>query len=279
MVKLFKKEHLETVKKIALDNAKEILLNIEDIIAHNEGRVFVYELNNEIVAFGFFQPFAYGKRIDVGIVVDKAVRRQGIGTALWHSISRLAKERYSAESFECRILADDLAAIYFCGKLGFLPWISTHTMVYNDELLPTPATLFEPYEDKYYESYYELLGEAFYEMRKRIGAEPFKMVPNGNREEMFESETFLAINSQDKPIAAVTIEMGNHIENLCVLPEAQDLGFGRQLAIFATNRALMSERGFAELEVVSTNERAIGLYKSLGYKTVRTISVLKMKNK
>ena len=189
----------------------------------------------------------------------------------------LAKERYHCETFECRILADDLAAIYFCGKIGFLPWISTHTMVYNDELLPTPATLFEPYEDKYYESYYELLGAAFYDMRKSIGAEPYKIVPNGNREEMFEYETFLAINSQDKPIAAVTIEMGNHIENLCVLPEAQDLGFGRQLAIFATNRALMSERGFAELEVVSINEKAIGLYKSLGYKTVRTISVLKKK--
>ena len=279
MVKLYKPEYLEAVKEIALENAKEILLNIEDIIAHNDGRVFVFELNGEIVAFGFFQPFAMGKRIDVGIVVKKEVRRQGIGKALWHNISRLAKERYSADSFECRIVADDLAAINFCGKIGFLPWIATHTMVYNDELLPTPATLFEPYEDKYYEDYYELLGQAFYDMRKSIGAEPFKIVPNGNREEMFEYETFLAINSQDKPIAAVTIEMGNHIENLCVLPEAQDLGFGRQLAIFATNRALMSERGFAELEVVSINEKAIGLYKSLGYKIVRTIAVLKMKNK
>ncbi|MBR4879128.1 MAG: GNAT family N-acetyltransferase [Clostridia bacterium] len=277
MVKLYKPEYLEAVKEIALENAKEILLNIEDIIAHNDGRVFVFELNGEIVAFGFFQPFAMGKRIDVGIVVKKEVRRQGIGKALWHSISRLAKEKFVAESFECRIVADDLAAINFCGKIGFLPWIATHTMIYNDELLPTPATLFEPYEDKYYEDYYELLGQAFYDMRKSIGAEPFKIVPNGNREEMFEYETFLAINSQDKPIAAVTIEMGNHIENLCVLPEAQDLGFGRQLAIFATNRALMSERGFAELEVVSTNEKAIGLYKSLGYKTVRTIAVLKMK--
>lgn len=277
MVKLYKPEYLEAVKEIALENAKEILLNIEDIIAHNDGRVFVFELNGEIVAFGFFQPFAMGKRIDVGIVVKKEVRRQGIGKALWHSISRLAKEKFVAETFECRIVADDLAAINFCGKIGFLPWIATHTMIYNDELLPTPATLFEPYEDKYYEDYYELLGQAFYDMRKSIGAEPFKIVPNGNREEMFEYETFLAINSQDKPIAAVTIEMGNHIENLCVLPEAQDLGFGRQLAIFATNRALMSERGFAELEVVSTNEKAIGLYKSLGYKTVRTIAVLKMK--
>lgn len=277
MIKLYKDEHLEKVKKIALDNAKEILLNIEDIIVHNKDRVLVYELNGDIVGFGFFQPFAFGKRIDVGIVVDKPVRRQGIGTDIWHNLMRKVKEKYVPDSYECRIVCDDLAAVNFCGKLGFLPWISTHTMIYNEELLPTPATLFEPYEDKYYESYYELLGEAFYEMRKSIDAQPYRLVPNGNRAQMFESETFLAINSQDRPIAAVTIEMGNHIENLCVLPAAQDLGFGRQLAIFATNRCLMSERGFAELEVLSTNEKAIGLYKSLGYKIHRTIAVLKMK--
>lgn len=277
MIKVYNEKHFEKVKEIALNNAKEILLNIEDIIAHNKGRILVYELGGETVGFGFFQPFAYGKRIDIGIVVDKSVRRQGIGTDIWFSLLRKIREKYAPDSFECRVVCDDLAAVNFCGKLGFLPWITTYTMIYNEELVPTPATLFEPYEDKYYESYYELLGEAFYDMRKSMDAKPYKIVPNGNRDEMFESETFLAINTQDKPIAAVTIEMGNHIENLCVLPEAQDLGFGRQLAIFATNRCLLSERGFAELEVVSTNEKAVGLYKSLGYKIHRTIAVLKMK--
>ena len=218
-----------------------------------------------------------GKRIDCAVVVDSKYRRQGFGTMLWNEISKLSKVQNSVETFECKILSDELPAIHFCGKIGFLPWITVHTMIYNDELLPTPHTVFEPYEDKYYESYFELLGQSFLELRKKTNSIPHKLMANGNREEMFESETFLAVNTNDIPIAGVTIEHGNQIENLAVLPEAQGLGFGRQLAIFATNRCLMSEKGFAQLDVVSINEKAIELYKSLGYKIHRTIAVLKMK--
>ncbi len=277
MVRKYKDEDLEKVKKIALDDAKDIVFNIESIIKYNTDRFYVWQAGDDIAGFSFFQPFGFGNRIDICAVTAKSFRRRGFGSALFDEAFKAAKRDYNPQWFECKIVSDDLPAIHFCGAKGFAPWISIHTMIYNDELLPTPSTLFEPYEDKYYESYYELLGDAFYDMRKSIGAEPYRLMPNGNRDEMFESETFLAINSQDKPIAAVTIEMGNHIDNLAVLPEAQNLGFGRQLAMFATNRCLMSPQGYAELDVLSTNEKAIGLYKSLGYKIHRTVAVLRMK--
>lgn len=275
MIRFYKADDLSAVKKIALDNAKDTLLNIEAIINHNEGRVYVYELGSEILGFGFYQPFGLGKRIDCAVVVDISARRQGYGTQLWQVISSDAKRSYEPTSFECKIACDDLPAINFCGKCGFLPWFTTHTMVYNDELLPTPQTVFEPYEDKYYEKYYELIGDAFYDLRKSLGVQPYKIVPNGDRDEMFEGETFLAVNTDDVPIAAVTIEFSNQIDNLAVSPKAQNLGFGRQLAIFATNRCLMSELGYAQLDVVAQNTKALELYKSLGYKIHRTIAVLK----
>lgn len=273
MIRRYKESDLPQVKKIAHDNAKDTLLNIEEIIDSNTGRVLV-EDRGGLCGFAFFQPFHYGKRLDLCIVVDAKMRNQGIGSGLYSQLIKEIDKKYSPESYEVRIAKDDLPGEKFAKKYGFLPWFDYDIMTYNEELLPTPLTVFEPYEDQYYDSYYELLGQAFYDLRKGIDARPHKLMPNGDREAMFQSETYLAVNTQNQPIGAVTIN-GNHIDDLAVLPEAQGLGFGRQLAIFATNKALLSPDGFAVLDVLSCNEKAQELYKSLGYKKQKSISVLR----
>ena len=273
MIRPYRESDLPQIKKIALDNAKDTLLNIEEIIQSNTGRVLV-EDRGGLCGFAFFQPFHFGKRLDMCIVVDKKMRNQGIGSSLYSQLIKEIDKKYVPESFEVRIALDDLPGEKFAKKYGFSHWFTYDIMTYNDELLPTPMTTFEPYEDRYYEAYYELLGQAFYDLRKGIDARPHKLIPNGDRDAMFQSETFLAINTQDLPIGAVTIA-GNHIDDLAVLPAAQGLGFGRQLAIFATNKALLSPEGYAILDVMSCNEKAVELYKSLGYKTQKTITVLR----
>ena len=59
-----------------------------------------------------------------------------------------------------------------------------------------------------------------------------------------------------------------HILNLCVHPELQRQGYGRQLlhALCARARAMGVERAF--LEVRPSNDAAMGLYRSVGFERI-----------
>ena len=59
--------------------------------------IFVYELDNKVVGFATFGPFrawpAYKYSVEHSVYVDKAYRKNGIGSSLMKELIKIAKER------------------------------------------------------------------------------------------------------------------------------------------------------------------------------------------
>ena len=59
--------------------------------------IFVYELDNRVVGFATFGPFrawpAYKYSVEHSVYVDKAYRKNGIGSSLMKELIKIAKER------------------------------------------------------------------------------------------------------------------------------------------------------------------------------------------
>lgn len=56
-----------------------------------------------------------------------------------------------------------------------------------------------------------------------------------------------------------------HLLTLCVIPEYQSLGYGRKLLNLLLDRATKLEASVCFLEVRTSNDNAIGLYRSMGF--------------
>ena len=59
-----------------------------------------------------------------------------------------------------------------------------------------------------------------------------------------------------------------HLLTLCVHPQFQRLGFGRRILILLLDRAAKLNSSECFLEVRTSNEKAISLYKSMGFEAV-----------
>jgi ribosomal-protein-alanine N-acetyltransferase len=59
-----------------------------------------------------------------------------------------------------------------------------------------------------------------------------------------------------------------HIWNLCVRPESQRSGLGRQMLVHLLTLARHYQAGTARLEVHASNHAAIGLYTGMGFHTI-----------
>ena len=59
--------------------------------------IIVYELDNKVVGFATFGPFrawpAYKYSVEHSVYVDKAYRKNGIGSSLMKELIKIAKER------------------------------------------------------------------------------------------------------------------------------------------------------------------------------------------
>lgn len=82
---------------------------------------------------------------------------------------------------------------------------------------------------------------------------------------------FLGLENADNLLGFViySLQVGEcHILNLCVHPDYQRLGYGRQLMVHALATAKQQGAGVAYLEVRRSNSHAIHLYQKMGFSRV-----------
>lgn len=93
--------------------------------------------------------------------------------------------------------------------------------------------------------------------------------------EEYKTDTWTLKGSQGNFMAYVSIEDRPKDETMevvavCVDPDLQHKGYGRQLMTFAEQKAIEKEREKVTLVTRKDNKHAISFYKSLGYKIVGT---------
>jgi len=234
------------------------------------------------------------REFDLRIYVDPGFRRQGLGRRLYEAgMARLQgpgriTARYRADG--PTPAGGQNVAQAFYARRGFEVWYSMDELVYpggrrgpGDRGRP-PAGAgthleIRPYDDRYFERYIRIVGDAFEPMRRGKDFRPhnvFEMNDNPERRAYFLSvghDIFLAFamgSGGEETLVGVGGVQGNFIDEVGVDPAYQGQGYGKALTEFGLN--LLLERGYPSprTSVVSDNEPARGMYYRLGFELAQT---------
>ncbi len=135
-----------------------------------------------------------------------------------------------------------------------------------------------PFEERFWPEYQARYNECFYEMRKALEIEPFNYLSDFSQMSGKAEHTFLYF--RDGAIAGAVSCYGNEIDDLFVAKPCQGMGIGKALLLWgmhhirnrqAANGGTAGEEIF--LHAAAWNERAVSLYKKMGFVIAETVKV------
>lgn len=125
-----------------------------------------------------------------------------------------------------------------------------------------------PYASLYRDDYRKLYNECYHEMREALGIKPFDFIQDDSFFGQGMENVYLLIEDGEL-IGSVALK-GNEIDDLLVKKEYQGRGYGRQILLWALENINSSN---IILHVAEWNERAVRLYKSVGFEITKTIEI------
>lgn len=230
----------------------------------------------DIVGCGTFRLWGEGKtKADLYIYVAPDVRRRGIGSELFASLMDVP-ERKGLEFVSTKIESDMPRSIDFFTKAGFEHWYTELILSYSGSKPSESKLNFISYTSEYFERYVDALRQSFYELRSSNDFKPYYCCePNEakwNELERNKDNVYLLLDGE-KLIASVIVNK-DVIEDVFVVPEYQGRGISKELLRFALNKA--GEYDNVKLSAIKWNKRALNLYESIGFKTAKTITYMRL---
>lgn len=125
-----------------------------------------------------------------------------------------------------------------------------------------------PYSSRFKDRYKRLYNSCYHEMREALGIEPYDFIQDDAFFQQSMDQVYLLIDG-DTLIGSVALK-GCEIDDLLVAPEFQGRGYGRQLLIWALENIDYDK---IVLHVAEWNQRAIALYKSVGFEITETFEI------
>ena len=122
-----------------------------------------------------------------------------------------------------------------------------------------------PYASLYRDDYRKLYNECYHEMREALGIKPYDFIQDDSFFGHGMENVYLLIEDGEL-IGGVALK-GNEIDDLLVKKEYQGRGYGRQILLWALENINSSN---IILHVAEWNERAVRLYKSVGFEITKT---------
>jgi len=126
-----------------------------------------------------------------------------------------------------------------------------------------------PYSSEYQNQYREIYNACFHEMRKALNRKPYDFIQNDSFFATGMDKVFLLLK-QGEIIGSVALK-DDEIDDLIVNAKYQGRGYGRQLLLWALEH-MHSEKII--LHVAEWNQKAMRLYESVGFETVKTFEIL-----
>lgn len=252
-----------------LQGAEEFVRkDIDENIKKYPNNSFVAYLNGLPVGIGVHLAEKGAKSCSFTLFVKEEFRRQGVGTQLVKALCA------SMKAMEIkRAIADykvDEATAAFIKASNMTPWFLTNYMVYEGEKLQEKALQFTTYEDKYYEEYYKIESNAFYELRKANNIEPFIFEDSEqDRKSYTEDAKDIFLLFEEEALVAAGYAKAGEIDRIAVAKGCEGKGYGRALLCYGVNKLL--DEGYSKifLWVLEWNKRAKGLYEDIGFRVER----------
>lgn len=141
--------------------------------------------------------------------------------------------------------------------------IIAYEMKYAKEDIEKTNICCTPFEQKYFLQYMKIYNACFYEMRKSLDIEPYNFLCDYNQILEKSKDIFLLV-SREEIIGSVAC-YGNEIDDLIVNKKFQNKGYGKQLLLWGMSHIRQASNDPILLHVAKWNEKALMLYKKVGF--------------
>ncbi|MDF2672629.1 MAG: hypothetical protein K0R09_894 [Clostridiales bacterium] len=198
-----------------------------------------------------------------------------VGLKLWEEAKKLFIEK-SINFVEVFHVKDNLNWQQLFYEIGFEYWYSVYRFSYEGAKLNESNICAVKYEDKYYEDKIRLESEAFSVLRKENDIKPYnwylsasKEEIENNREETLKEKEYIYLFFENNEIVGASMVKNAEIDLLFVNIKYQGKGYGKKILEFTINRGLEQNAAVVNLNALASNEKALKLYKNLGFKVVQ----------
>lgn len=232
----------------------------------NEGHRLVALQGDQVCGFAGLAPGRPGF-YSLAVVVEPAVRGQGIGGALWDKL--LSTLPTNAEMVCCACPSQNVTGHSFLQAKSFASWFSETLMHYTGPALPDPQLDARPYDDADFETWTRVINECFYPMRKAIDVRPyviFDACDLATRRRLRDTTNKNILFYDGDQLVGVAGIIGSEIDPIAVVADQRRKGYGRRITAYCTNRILARGIGSVSLTVTNWNTAARKMYEEAGYR-------------
>ena len=143
-----------------------------------------------------------------------------------------------------------------------------YKMTYTKQAEQRSSVSLEPYSQEYQEQYKRLYNECYHEMREALGIEPYDFIQDDAFFEEGMDQVYLLVENGGL-VGSVALK-GGEIDDLLVDRAHQGRGYGRQILLWALENI---QGDPVTLHVAEWNQKAVRLYKSVGFEVTETIEI------
>lgn len=143
-----------------------------------------------------------------------------------------------------------------------------YEMTYTHKTTERSSVSLLPYGSVFNDNYRKLYNECYHEMREALGIKPYDFIQDDSFFDEGMDQVFILLKD-DELIGSVALK-GNEIDDLLVKKEYQGQGYGRQILLWALENI---NSDTVILHVAEWNQRALSLYKSVGFEVTKTIEI------
>ena len=211
--------------------------------------------------------------VEMGAAADELIKP--IGLKLWGEAEKLFKEK-SINLIKTFHVKDNLNWKQLFDEIQFKYWYSVYRFSYEGNKLNEPDIYAVKYEDKYYEDKIRLESESFSVLRKENDIRPYNWYLSAseeaikeNRKATLEEKEYIYLFFEDGEMIGASMVKNAEIDLLFVNIQYQGRGYGRKILEFTINRGLEQNAAGVNLNALASNEKALDLYKSVGFKVVQ----------
>ena len=125
-----------------------------------------------------------------------------------------------------------------------------------------------PFEQKYFQQYMKIYNACFYEMQKSLDIEPYNFLCDYKQISEKSKHIFLLVSR--KEIIGSVACYGSETADLIVNKKFENKGYGKQLLLWGMNHIRPISNEPILLHVAKWNEKALKLYKKVGFDITNT---------
>lgn len=211
--------------------------------------------------------------VEIGVESNESIK--DIGLKLWEYAEILFKEN-SITSITTFHVKDNLSWQELFDEVGFEYWYSVYRLKYIGAGFNEPDICAIKYEDIYYEDKIRLESEAFSTLREEHDIKPYnwylsasKEAIENNRKHTLKEKDYLYLFLEENEILGATMIKNAEVDLLFTNVKHQGKGYGRKILEFAVNRGLEQDSEVVNLNVLASNEKALKLYRNVGFRLVQ----------